>query len=219
MKIIPTSPYASILMSALLLSQMACNGNTLSNETQEISKSFNKIKPSSKLMDSFDKQNPAWKAYAGKWQFANGELKQTSTEDYFPVILRTDKQFSDLDISIEFQPISGRIDASGGIIFRAKDENNYYIVRANALEDNYRLYTFINGQRSQIASATVTPPELNKISKMRVVTQGDHIQAYLNGKLQIDYHDKTYHKGYIGLWTKADSVTSFDNLEIKSFDK
>ena len=99
-----------------------------------------------------------------------------------------------------------------------KNAGNYYIVRANALEDNFRLYTFINGRRSQIASASVDLPALNKVHQMRVVAKGDHIQAYLNGKLQIDYHDKTFSNGYIGLWTKADSVTIFDNLTVKSLD-
>lgn len=145
-------------------------------------------------------------------------MKQASINDHFPVILREDQQFSDLDISIQFTPLSGNIDASGGIIFRATDENNFYIVRANALEDNFRLYTFINGSRHQIASAKVPPPKLNKSYQMRVVTQGDHIQAYLDGLLRLDYHDNTFTHGYIGLWTKADSVTTFDNLNVKSLD-
>jgi len=72
--------------------------------------------------------------------------------------------FSDLDISVNFKPIAGDIDASGGIIFRAKDKGNYYIVRANALENNYRLYTFTNGQRQQIASVKVSSPALGKFA-------------------------------------------------------
>jgi len=212
-------PVPLISIGILFFSLSACNAETVSNTTIEIAADYKSQTPTKSIKDDFSSKNSAWKAFKGNWQFKDSEVEQNSTNDYFPVILRTDQQFSDLDMSIRFTPLSGRIDASGGIIFRAKDENNYYIVRANALEDNYRLYTFINGSRSQIASATVTPPALNKASTMRVVTKGDHIQAYLNGKLEIDYHDKTYNKGYIGLWTKADSVTRFDNLELRSFDQ
>ena len=207
-----------ISASILLFTLSACNAETVTSTTKEISTDY-KNKTSAKTMtDDFSTQNPAWKASVGSWKFQNGGVVQDSTYDHFPVILRTDQQFSDLDISVSFTPISGRIDASGGIIFRAKDAGNYYIVRANALEDNFRLYTFVNGSRSQIASATVTLPTMNKAHQIRVVSKGDHIQAYLNGKLQIDYHDKTFSNGYIGLWTKADSVTIFDNLTVKSLD-
>jgi len=70
--------------------------------------------------------------------------------------------------------------------------------------------------RSQIASATVNPPSIGKYHTMRVVALGTHIQAYLDGKLYIDHQDKTFVKGYTGLWTKADSVTAFDNFMIKA---
>ncbi len=166
------------------------------------------------INDDFSTQNPTWKAYEGQWQFNNGELLQSSTSDSFPVILREDKSFADVDIQVSFKPISGNIDASGGIVFRAKDKDNYYIVRANALENNYRLYTFVNGARHELASAKVTPPTLNNKHQMRVVAKGDHIQAYLDGALQIDYHDSTYKTGFTGLWTKADSVTAFDDFKI-----
>jgi hypothetical protein len=166
------------------------------------------------INDNFSTQNPAWKAYVGKWQFNNGELLQSATSDSFPVILREDKSFADVDIQVSFKPISGDIDASGGIIFRAKNKDNYYIVRANALENNYRLYTFVNGTRHELASAKVTPPTLNNKHQMRIVAKGDHIQAYLNGTLQIDYHDTTYKTGFTGLWTKADSVSIFDDFKV-----
>jgi len=127
--------------------------------------------------------------------------------------------FSDLDISVNFKPIAGDIDASGGIIFRAKDKGNYYIVRANALENNYRLYTFTNGQRQQIASVKVSSPALGKFHKMRVVVKGDHIQAYLNGEFKLDCHDDSHKNGYTGLWTKADSVTAFDTFKVPKLMK
>jgi hypothetical protein len=166
------------------------------------------------VTDDFSHQNKAWEDYFGEWEFVNKAIKQTSTEHYYPLILREDKTFSDLDISVDFKTISGRIDASAGLVFRAVDENNYYIVRANSLEDNYRLYTFKDGSRSQIATVTIVPPALGQFHTMRVVAKGNHIQAYLNGKLWLDHHDNSFTQGYIGLWTKADAVTEFDNLKV-----
>lgn len=141
-------------------------------------------------------------------------MKQTSIKDVFPLILFEKQKFSTVDISVDFKSISGRIDASGGIVFRAIDKDNYFIVRVNSLENNYRLYTFKDGVRTQIASAKIDSPKIGEFHNMRVVAKGDHIQAYLNGKLFIDHHDSSFNSGYTGLWTKADAVTEFDNFEV-----
>jgi len=107
------------------------------------------------------------------------------------------------------------MDASGGIVFRARDGQNYYIARANSLEDNIRLYTFIDGHRSQIAGTAVPAPALGKWHTLRVVALGSHIQVYLNGTLYIDHQDQTFAGGYVGLWTKADAITDFDDLIVR----
>ena len=104
--------------------------------------------------------------------------------------------------------------ASGGIIFRARDSKNYLLVRANALENNFRLYTMRDGQRRMIASATVTEPKLGEWHRIRVVAKGAKVQAYLDDTLLLDHDDRTFSGGYVGLWTKADSVTEFAELEI-----
>ncbi len=166
------------------------------------------------ISDDFSDKNPAWKPKTGTWVFKKGILKQTSTSDRFPLVLFEKDKFSTLDISVDFKTISGRIDASGGIVFRAVDKDNYFIVRANSLEGNYRLYTFKNGRRSEIASASVKAPEIGKFHTMRVLAKGNHIQAYLNGKLLINHHDDSFTSGYTGLWTKADAVTEFDNFKV-----
>lgn len=166
------------------------------------------------LSDSFSKKNASWHQIAGEWIFKDGVVRQISTKEYFPLTLRMDREFRDLDISVDFKALSGRIDASGGVVFRAVDGGNYYIVRANSLEGNFRLYTFKNGTRRQIASARVTAPTLGEYHQIRVVAKGDHIQAYLDKILLLDHHDTSFTKGYIGLWTKADSVTEFDNLQL-----
>lgn len=166
------------------------------------------------IYDEFVGDHTPWQEFAGRWLFTDGLVRQTSTRDYFPLILRMDRQYSDLDITVGFRPLSGRIDASGGVVFRAVDQDNYYVVRANSLEDNFRLYTFVNGDRSQIATAKVEPPALGMFHHIRVVAKGDRIQAYLNGTLLLDHHDQSYTKGYVGLWTKADSVTEFDHVQV-----
>jgi hypothetical protein len=169
------------------------------------------------LKENFEKDNPKWKFVAGKWERRkSGDsmvLAQTADTQPWAVAILEDKRFSDVEVTVRFRPISGKEDASGGIIFRAKDGKNYLLVRANGLEDNFRLYTMKEGKRNQLATAKVEPPKLGDWHTIRVVAKGDQIEAYLNGKLLIDHRDSTYSEGYVGLWTKADSVTEFRDLE------
>jgi hypothetical protein len=88
------------------------------------------------------------------------------------------------------------------------------VVRANALENNFQLYYYDRG-RHQLASARVEPPALGQWHTVRVVAVGDHIQAYLNDQLLLDHRDTRYRAGQVGLWTKADSVTAFDELVVR----
>jgi len=163
-------------------------------------------------------ENPKWNFVAGQWgRRASGGrqvLAQTAETQPWAVAILEDQKFSDADVSVRFRPISGKEDASGGIIFRAKDGRNYFLVRANALENNFRLYTIVNGKRSTIASARVTEPSLGAWHSIRVVALGPKIQAYLNGALLLDHSDKTFTEGWLGLWTKADSVTEFADMEV-----
>lgn len=160
----------------------------------------------------------AWETVAGAWMAekrgAQTVLKQTATDETYPVTLLRILRLSDVEVSVEFRPMSGRIDATGGIVFRAVDGSNYYVVRANSLEDNFRLYSVIDGRRSQIASIKVVPPALGKRHSLRVVAVGDRIQAYLNNALLIDHQDRTFASGRVGLWTKADAVTEFSSFEV-----
>ena len=163
-------------------------------------------------------ENPKWKFVAGQWvRRASGGrqvLAQTAETQPWAVALLEDQKFGDVDVSVRFRPISGKEDASGGIIFRARDGRNYFLIRANALEDNFRLYTLVNGKRSTVASARVTEPSLGAWHSIRVVATGSRIQGYLDGTRLLDHDDKTYADGWVGLWTKADSVTEFADLEV-----
>lgn len=160
----------------------------------------------------------AWETIDGTWTPEKvGDrtvLKQTATDRKFPVTLLREPEFADLDVTVEFHPISGQIDASGGIVFRARDGANYYIVRANSLEDNFRLYAMVAGSRDQIASTKIEAPRIGTWHTLRVVAVGDHIQAYLNNELLIDHHDSRFKSGRVGLWTKADAVTEFAEFRV-----
>src|SRR5437667_1942039 len=139
-------------------------------------------------------------------------LVQRATRNEFNVIVAPPGPYTDVDVSMKFKPISGREDASGGIVFRFND-SKYYVVRANALEDNFRLYYYDRGRR-QLASASVKAPALGQWHTVRVVALGDHFQGWLNGKLLLEHRDTRFRSGRVGLWTKADSITAFDDLTI-----
>ena len=144
-------------------------------------------------------------------------VAQTSTDttDYrFPLLIADQASFKDLDISVKFKAVSGRVDQAGGLVFRLKDPNNYYIVRANALEDNYRLYHVVDGRRRQFAGANFKVTS-GAWHELRVVAIGTKFTCYYDGEKKIEASDDTFKDaGKVGLWTKADSVTSFDDLKV-----
>jgi Domain of Unknown Function (DUF1080) len=170
------------------------------------------------MKEDFGQDNAKWKFIVGRWvRRASGGrqvLAQTAETQPWAVAILEDRKFDDVDVTVQFRPISGKEDASGGIIFRARDGRNYLLARANALENNFRLYTMIDGQRRVIASAKVTEPKLGQWHSIRVVAKGAKVQAYLDGALLLDHDDRTFTGGYVGLWTKADSVTEFADLVI-----
>jgi hypothetical protein len=144
-------------------------------------------------------------------------LAQTSTDktDYrFPLAIADEGSFKDLDMSVKFKAVSGEVDRAAGMVFRLMDANNYYIVRANALEGNYRLYHVVKGQRVQFAGANCKVAS-GEWHELRVECVGNHIICYYDGEKKIDATDETFKEaGKIGLWTKADSVTWFDDLRV-----
>src|SRR5262249_14895529 len=141
-------------------------------------------------------------------------LAQTAETQPWAVALLEDQKFGDVDVSVRFRPISGKEDASGGIILRARGGRHYLLIRAHALHNNLPPYTIGHRKRSTIASARVTEPSLGAWHSIRVVATGSKIQGYLDGTRLIDHDDKTFTDGWIGLWTKADSVTEFADLEV-----
>ncbi len=115
-------------------------------------------------------------------------------------------------LSVRFKANSGREDQGGGILWRAQDKNNYYVARFNPLEDNFRLYTVKEGVRRMLKSARIHLPA-HVWHQMKIVQEKNTIKAYLNGKEYLNYSDATFTKpGGVGLWTKADAATSFDDF-------
>jgi hypothetical protein len=171
-----------------------------------------------------------WTSYAtgggppGKWLVksmddapaAKQAVVQTdadTTDTRFPVLIRDQGEYGDLDVSVRGKAISGRIDQGIGLVFRFRDPKSYYVVRANALEDNVRLYKMVNGRRLQFAGFN-TRVTSGQWHTLRVVAKGDQLTCYFDGKQVISAMDKTYSTGKVGLWTKADSVIAFDDLTV-----
>lgn len=140
-------------------------------------------------------------------------LVQRAMKNAFNVIVAPLGPFTDVDASVKFKPISGQEDASGGIVFRFSD-GKYYVIRANGLEDNFRLYYYDRGRR-RLASARIKAPAVGQWHTLRVIAVGDRIQGWLDGKLLLDHRDARFRSGRVGLWTKADSVTAFADLTIR----
>ncbi len=127
----------------------------------------------------------------------------------------TDKiRFKDGAIEVSIKPVSGKDDQGGGLIWRAKDKDDYYICRANPLESNFRVYYVKDGSRHQLASAKAEI-KAGAWHKIRVEQKGDHIACSLDGKRLLEATDSTFpDEGGVGLWTKSDAVSSFDELQV-----
>ncbi|HEY2930957.1 MAG TPA: hypothetical protein VGK99_04360 [Acidobacteriota bacterium] len=144
------------------------------------------------------------------------QTSQDKTDYRFPLAIAEGASYKDLALGVKFKTISGSVDQGAGLVFRLRDKDNYYVVRANALEDNFRLYHVVNGKRVQFAGVNfkVTPQVWHQI---RVEVLGSGFRCYYDDQLKITAEDSTFKDaGKIGLWTKADSVIYFDDLTVKT---
>jgi hypothetical protein len=122
--------------------------------------------------------------------------------------------YKDLRLSVVMKAVAGGEDQGGGLVWRAKDAKNYYICRYNPLEDNFRVYKVVNGQRSQLDSADIKAPAAWHMLEVEMV--GSHIECSFDGKKYLDVKDTTFQDGgRIGLWTKSDAQTHFDDLKVE----
>ncbi len=165
----------------------------------------------------------------GKWIVetdGSGKYVSQTEADFtrarFPVAVLTGVTAADVDLSVRFKPVGGRVDRAAGLVWRFRDEDNYYIVRANALENNVVLYKVEGGNRTDLpvkgegrTYGKKAPVPTGQWSTLRVVTAGSLFEVHLNGVKLFEVEDKTFTQaGKVGIWTKADSVTSFDDLTV-----
>lgn len=146
------------------------------------------------------------------------QVDDDSTSYRFPIALASEPSLRDLRLSVRCKPVSGKVDQACGLVFRYRDENNYYVTRANALEDNVRFYYVKRGKRVQLASWSGQVSS-GSWHELRIDALDDHIEIYWDGKKVIVAHDTAFpDAGKAGVWTKADSVTYFDDLSVSSLD-
>jgi len=142
-------------------------------------------------------------------------LKQSGQATY-PVALKDDTNLKDGFVEVKFKALSGKEDQAAGLVWRAQDANNYYVARANALENNVTIYHTIDARRTEKKRVRMTVA-LNQWHTLRVDFQGSHFTVMLNGQKALDWDDETFKDaGKLGVWTKADSVTEFDDFTYAS---
>jgi hypothetical protein len=144
-------------------------------------------------------------------------LTESSNDDgTFNLAIADGTSFGDLDLIVRVKAVAGREDQGGGPIWRCRDENNYYICRFNPLENNFRVYVVENGTRRQLASAPVQLAA-GRWYQVGVLMIGRDITCWLDGQELLHATDETFRKpGMVGLWTKADARTSFDDLAVQA---
>ncbi len=137
-------------------------------------------------------------------------LKQSGQATY-PVCLKEDTNLKDGFVEVTFKPMSGKEDQAGGLVWRAKDANNYYIARANALENNVTIYHTINGRRTEKKRARMTVAS-NQWHTLRVDFEANHFTVTFDGQKALEWDDDTFKEaGKVGVWTKADKDASAKN--------
>lgn len=137
---------------------------------------------------------------------------------YFPMAIAKDSEVSEASLTVRVKPVAGSVDQAGGLAFGIRNVNNYLVLRINALEDNLVLFEFVNSRRLQ--RATVNQEiKTGEWRRLTVEISGNTCKGYLDGELRLEYTAARPLSGYVGLWTKADSVSYFDELTIEAGEK
>ena len=143
------------------------------------------------------------------------QVSADPTGDRFPLAILDSLSLRDGDVSVRIKPVAGRADQGGGLVWRYRDENNYYLARASALEKNVALYKVQNGRRIPILPGVKHAIPANGWSILKVSVSGNRFQVYLDHRRILQAWDNTFTgAGRVGLWTVADSVTYFDDFRV-----
>jgi hypothetical protein len=168
--------------------------------------------PNGKIAKGFTNEVGEWTVVASD----NGKALAQSAKNpnaVFNIALVADTNTKDVDLSVRMKAVAGETDRGGGLVWRAKDAKNYYLARYNPLEDNYRLYHVVAGKRTLIQNVDITHSD--GWHTLRVTMSGDQITCYYDGKKYLEAKDTTLPgAGKIGLWSKADAQSQFDDLTL-----
>jgi hypothetical protein len=164
--------------------------------------------------------SPKWTVEADPTAPSKSNVVKQSGRATYPLLLKSGSSVKDGFVEVQFKAISGSEDRAAGVVWRAKDANNYYVVRANALENNVVVYKTISGRRSSLdivgrkgGYGVNIPVSANQWHTLRVEFAGGHFNVIFNGKATFEVEDTALRNaGMVGLWTKADSVTAFDDF-------
>jgi hypothetical protein len=164
--------------------------------------------------------DPKWTVESDETAPSKSKVVRQSGRATYPLLLKDDTSIKDGFIEMKFKAIAGSQDRAAGVVWRAKDASNYYVARANALEDNFVLYKTVNGSRSPLdivgrkgGYGVSVPVPANIWHSLRIDFKGTRFIASFNGKQMFEVEDSTFtDAGKVGLWTKADSVTLFDEV-------
>lgn len=167
------------------------------------------------------KGTPKWTVERDGTAPSKGQVLKQSGKATYPLVLKNGTGIRDGFVEVKLKAIAGTEDRAGGLVWRAKDSNNYYVVRANALENNVVLYKTVNGARSALdivgqrgGYGVNVPVPANQWHTLRVDFAGTRFKVTFNGRPLFEVEDATFREpGMAGLWTKADSVTVFDGFE------
>jgi hypothetical protein len=144
------------------------------------------------------------------------ETSRDRTDTRFPLAVLDGFEARDVAVAVRFRPVDGRVDQAAGLVVRYRDARNYYVVRANALEDNVRLYRVLDGRRIQFAGADAPVPR-NRWQSLGFRVEGKRFEVLLEGRPLFTATDRTFAgPGRVGMWTKADSLTHFDAFEAEA---
>jgi len=143
-----------------------------------------------------------------------GQLLGKGAEHAYKTILINGTQASDIELHVSFLPIDGKADMGGGLIWRAADDRHYYLARANPLEQNIRIYRVVKGVRHMLKNFDRTI-DVRHWHTLRVVHRGCQVEVFYDDAQVFDLCDKTFTQGKVGLWTKSDAVTYFDDLQLQ----
>jgi len=155
---------------------------------------------------------PQWSVEADATAPSKPNVLKQSGEGTYPWCVKKDVSLADGFVEVKFKAISGKQDQAGGLIWRWQDGDNYYIARANALEDNVTIYHTLKGKRKEFKRADVKVAS-NQWHTLRVDFTGNHFKVTLDGQPALEWDDDTFkNAGAVGVWTKADSVTLFDDF-------